>query len=122
LCYVLEQGWNAHAHYFADRCHVLAHESFENEDIAKIKNEGFVNIKVDREERPDVDRLYMAYLQVSGSASPDIPDFSPLPLGIGLSYWVHFRPIETRSSGAESDIITIGYSGWWRMAYVYLYI
>jgi len=47
------------------RCHVLAHESFENEEIAKIMNEYFVNIKVDREERPDVDRMYMTFLQVS---------------------------------------------------------
>ena len=46
------------------RCHVLAHESFENEEIAKIMNEYFVNIKVDREERPDVDRMYMTFLQV----------------------------------------------------------
>jgi uncharacterized protein YyaL (SSP411 family) len=43
---------------------VLAHESFENEEIAKIMNEYFVNIKVDREERPDVDRMYMTFLQV----------------------------------------------------------
>jgi hypothetical protein len=44
-------------------CHVMAHESFENEAIAKILNEHFVAIKVDREERPDVDRVYMAYVQ-----------------------------------------------------------
>ncbi|OXB33714.1 cold-induced thioredoxin domain-containing protein [Cryptococcus neoformans] len=48
-------------------CHVLAHESFEDEETAKMMNEWFVNIKVDREERPDVDRMYMSYLQaVSG--------------------------------------------------------
>jgi len=35
-------------------CHVMAHESFENEEIAKIMNENFINIKVDREERPDI--------------------------------------------------------------------
>jgi hypothetical protein len=46
------------------RCHVLAHESFENDEIAKIMNEYFVNIKIDREERPDVDRMYMTFLQV----------------------------------------------------------
>jgi uncharacterized protein YyaL (SSP411 family) len=46
---------------------VLAHESFENEEIAKIMNEYFVNIKVDREERPDVDRMYMTFLQVCPS-------------------------------------------------------
>ncbi|HLB34483.1 MAG TPA: thioredoxin domain-containing protein [Chthoniobacterales bacterium] len=44
-------------------CHVMAHESFENSEIAKILNEYFICIKVDREERPDIDRLYMAYVQ-----------------------------------------------------------
>ena len=40
-------------------CHVMAHESFENADVAALMNEHFVNIKVDREERPDVDAVYM---------------------------------------------------------------
>jgi uncharacterized protein YyaL (SSP411 family) len=44
-------------------CHVMAHESFENEDVAKILNAHFISIKVDREERPDVDKVYMAYVQ-----------------------------------------------------------
>src|SRR5208283_2912051 len=44
-------------------CHVMAHESFENEAVAALMNENFVCIKLDREERPDVDRVYMAYLQ-----------------------------------------------------------
>jgi len=48
-------------------CHVMAHESFENDTIASVLNEFFVPIKVDREERPDVDALYMAATQlVSG--------------------------------------------------------
>ncbi len=48
-------------------CHVMAHESFENEDIAKIMNEKFISIKVDREERPDVDALYMkALVELTG--------------------------------------------------------
>jgi hypothetical protein len=42
----------------------MEHESFENTEIAKILNDHFVAIKVDREERPDVDRVYMTYLQV----------------------------------------------------------
>jgi uncharacterized protein YyaL (SSP411 family) len=46
-------------------CHVMAHESFENPAIARLMNELFVNIKVDREERPDVDRVYMTYVQAS---------------------------------------------------------
>ena len=48
-------------------CHVMAHESFENEEIAKIMNEKFISIKVDREERPDVDALYMkALVELTG--------------------------------------------------------
>ena len=46
-------------------CHVMAHESFENEEIAKLMNQYFINIKVDREERPDVDRVYMTYVQAT---------------------------------------------------------
>ncbi len=46
-------------------CHVMAHESFENPEIAKVMNELFVNVKVDREERPDVDRVYMTYVQAT---------------------------------------------------------
>lgn len=42
----------------------MEHESFESEEIAKLMNEDFVNIKVDREERPDVDRMYMSFVQV----------------------------------------------------------
>lgn len=44
-------------------CHVMEHESFENADIAAVLNADFVSIKVDREERPDVDRVYMSFVQ-----------------------------------------------------------
>src|SRR5262245_28781397 len=40
-------------------CHVMAHESFEDPDTAAVMNDLFVNVKVDREERPDVDAIYM---------------------------------------------------------------
>ena len=46
-------------------CHVMAHESFENDEIAKIMNENFVNIKVDREERPDLDDIYQKVCQMA---------------------------------------------------------
>jgi uncharacterized protein YyaL (SSP411 family) len=49
-------------------CHVMAHESFEDPDVAAVMNELFVNIKVDREERPDVDHVYMSALQRLGEA------------------------------------------------------
>jgi len=45
-------------------CHVMEHESFENEEIAKMMNETFINIKVDREERPDIDNVYMTICQM----------------------------------------------------------
>ena len=44
-------------------CHVMQHESFEDEDIAKIMNTKFINIKVDREQRPDIDDIYMSAVQ-----------------------------------------------------------
>ncbi len=49
-------------------CHVMERESFENEEVAAFMNEHFVNIKVDREERPDLDNIYMdALTTISGS-------------------------------------------------------
>ena len=65
-------------------CHVMAHESFENAEIAKLMNERFINIKVDREERPDLDAIYMSAVQaVSGTGgwpmsvwlTPDLKPF-----------------------------------------------
>jgi uncharacterized protein len=47
-------------------CHVMAHESFEDEATARVMNELFVNIKVDREERPDIDQIYMNALHLLG--------------------------------------------------------
>src|SRR5215211_6625412 len=45
-------------------CHVMAHQSFEDPDVAAVMNELFINIKVDREEWPDVDHIYMSALQI----------------------------------------------------------
>jgi uncharacterized protein YyaL (SSP411 family) len=65
-------------------CHVMAHESFENEGIAALMNKHFVNIKVDREERPDLDETYMTAVQLmtgrggwpmSVFLSPDLKPF-----------------------------------------------
>ncbi|HLA95855.1 MAG TPA: DUF255 domain-containing protein, partial [Pyrinomonadaceae bacterium] len=46
-------------------CHVMEHESFEDEKVAAIQNASFVNIKVDMEERPDVDQIYMNFVQLT---------------------------------------------------------
>ncbi len=45
-------------------CHVMAHESFEDEQVAELMNDAFINIKVDREERPDIDNTYMTICQM----------------------------------------------------------
>ena len=47
-------------------CHVMEHECFEKEEVAELMNRYFVNIKVDREERPDVDAVYMDAVQAMG--------------------------------------------------------
>ena len=46
-------------------CHVMAHESFENPEVAEVLNQYFVAIKVDREERPDLDKIYMTATQAT---------------------------------------------------------
>ncbi|MCB0281155.1 MAG: thioredoxin domain-containing protein [Calditrichaeota bacterium] len=46
-------------------CHVMEEESFENQEVAELMNENFICIKVDREERPDIDQLYMQYVQMT---------------------------------------------------------
>src|SRR5215212_6427613 len=76
-------------------CHVMAHESFEDEATARLMNERFVNIKVDREERPDVDAIYMNAIQVQGEGGGwplsafCLPDGRPYFLGT-------YFPVEPR--------------------------
>jgi uncharacterized protein len=71
-------------------CHVMAHESFENEATAALMNRLFVNIKVDREERPDIDHIYMRALNALGEQGGWpltmflSPDGAPL---FGGTYW-----------------------------------
>ncbi|KFY75595.1 hypothetical protein V498_09923, partial [Pseudogymnoascus sp. VKM F-4517 (FW-2822)] len=46
-------------------CHVMEKESFENDEVAAILNKDFIPIKIDREERPDIDRIYMNFVQAT---------------------------------------------------------
>ncbi len=75
-------------------CHVMEHESFENEEIAAYMNEHFINIKVDREERPDLDEIYMSAVQaMTGSGGWPMsvfltPDLKPFYGG------TYFPPID----------------------------
>ena len=73
-------------------CHVMEHESFENEEIAKLMNDFFVCVKVDREERPDVDHVYMdAVQQLHSSGGWPLNCFA---LPDGRPFWggTYFRP------------------------------
>lgn len=68
-------------------CHVMERESFMNEDTARLMNQHFINIKVDREERPDIDKLYMTFiLLINGSGGWPMsvfltPDLTPITGG-----------------------------------------
>src|SRR3977135_451459 len=61
-------------------CHVMERESFENHEIAEVMNRPFVNGKVDREERPDVDQIYMQAVQsMTGHGGGPVTGFPPPP-------------------------------------------
>jgi len=86
-------------------CHVMAHESFESGTVAEVMNREFVNIKVDREERPDVDRVYMTFVQVTtgGGGWPMsvwlTPDLKPI---VGGTY---FPPEDRYGQPAFSKVL-----------------
>jgi uncharacterized protein YyaL (SSP411 family) len=75
-------------------CHVMAHESFENAEIAALMNELFVSIKVDREERPDVDSIYMGAAQAMGVAGGWPLTVFLTPTGLPYYAGTYFPPQE----------------------------
>ena len=93
-------------------CHVMAHESFESEEVAAIMNREFVNIKVDREERPDVDRVYMTFVQATtgGGGWPMsvwlTPDLKPF---VGGTY---FPPEDRYSQPGFKKVLERVASAW----------
>ncbi|MCK5070857.1 MAG: thioredoxin domain-containing protein, partial [Desulfocapsa sp.] len=93
-------------------CHVMAHESFENQEIAKILNKYFVSIKVDREERPDLDQIYMAATQaMTGSGGWPMslflmPDTKPFYAG------TYFPPSAGHGRPGFMDILQAIKTAW----------
>ena len=74
-------------------CHVMAHESFEDPEVSELLNEGFVCIKVDREERPDIDSVYMGVSQ----------------LMTGQGGWpLYFAPIAFRNNRSFGTLFMLG--------------
>jgi uncharacterized protein YyaL (SSP411 family) len=94
-------------------CHVMANESFEDEDTAQFMNENFVNIKVDREERPDIDGIYMqAVIAMTGSGGWPMsvflaPDLKPFYAG------TYFPPVRRYNMPAFKDILS-GLANAWK--------
>jgi uncharacterized protein len=86
-------------------CHVMAHESFEDEETAAFMNEHFINIKVDREERPDLDSIYMqATISMTGSGGWPMsvflaPDLKPFYTG------TYFPPVRRYNMPAFKDVL-----------------
>lgn len=93
-------------------CHVMAHESFENADIASIMNSNFVCIKVDREERPDLDAIYMqATTSMTGSGGWPMsvfltPDLRPFYAG------TYFPPVRRYNMPAFPDLLLALAESW----------
>ncbi len=94
-------------------CHVMAHEVFENPEIAAAMNSSFVNIKVDREERPDIDEIYMLATQLfSGSGGWPMsvwltPDLIPFYAG------TYFPPVDGYGRPGFPSLVA-GISHAWR--------
>ncbi len=93
-------------------CHVMAHESFEDEEIATVLNTSFVSIKVDREERPDVDAVYMEAVQaVTGSGGWPMsvfltPDRRPFYGG------TYFPPVDRHGTPAFRTVLATLADAW----------
>jgi uncharacterized protein len=87
-------------------CHVMAHESFEDERIAALMNELFVNIKVDREERPDVDSIYMqAVVAISGHGGWPMTVFLT-PSGEPYFGGTYFPPVDRQGLRGFDYVLT----------------
>lgn len=93
-------------------CHVMAHECFENPEIAALLNKWYVSIKVDREERPDIDQMYMAATQMmSGAGGWPMsvflqPDGSPFYAG------TYFPPRSALNRPGFADLLTALAKAW----------
>jgi uncharacterized protein YyaL (SSP411 family) len=94
-------------------CHVMAHESFEDEEVAAFMNEHYVNIKVDREERPDLDAIYMqATVAMTGSGGWPMsvfltPDLKPFYAG------TYFPPVPRYNMPSFRDVLA-GIANTWQ--------
>jgi uncharacterized protein YyaL (SSP411 family) len=93
-------------------CHVMAHESFEDPGVAALLNERFIPIKVDREERPDVDALYMAATQlVSGHGGWPMSVFL-VPDGRPFMAGTYYPPVERHGQASFTTVLNAMDDAW----------
>ncbi len=118
-------------------CHVMAHESFEDLAIAKAMNQDFINIKVDREERPDVDQLYQGVVQLMGRGGGwpltifmtpalkpfyggtyfppaprhGLPSFAALVEGIGMAWKIERTELERQATTFQQGLAEYASAG-----------
>jgi len=93
-------------------CHVMAHESFEDEETARLMNAWFVNIKVDREERPDLDNIYMqAVVAVTGQGGWPMTVFLT-PEGKPFFGGTYFPPMQRYGMPAFRQVLQSVASAW----------
>jgi uncharacterized protein YyaL (SSP411 family) len=93
-------------------CHVMAHESFENERTAALLNRHFVNVKVDREERPDLDHIYMSAVQaLTGRGGWPMSVFLT-PEGLPFYGGTYFPPVRLYGMTSFTDVITAVVEAW----------
>ncbi len=94
-------------------CHVMAHESFEDEAVAAILNQHFISIKVDREERPDLDRIYMSAVQaMTGSGGWPMSVFLT-PEGQPFYGGTYFPPAPRYGMPSFTDVL-LGIADAWQ--------
>ena len=87
-------------------CHVMARESFENAETAALLNERFISIKVDREERPDVDRVYMAFVQTTTGSGGWPMSVWLTPDGHPFFGGTYFPPSDAYGRAGFSSVLT----------------
>ncbi|HIQ02525.1 MAG TPA: thioredoxin domain-containing protein [Anaerolineales bacterium] len=93
-------------------CHVMAHESFEDEGVATILNKHFVSIKVDREERPDLDRVYMSAVQAMTSGGGWPLSAFLTPEGVPFFGGTYFPPEPRHGLPAFADVLRAVADAW----------
>lgn len=93
-------------------CHVMAHESFADQEIAAILNRWFISVKVDREERPDIDQFYMAATQaMTGSGGWPMSVFL-FPDGKPFYAGTYFPPKSMYGRPGFADLLTAIHEAW----------